>query len=309
MDKISRSSVNKLFGILCLIPCLNILISVISVIIVLISGGDIPYFYSNFAIPQFLFPLFTVSVFLILKRALKLKEKSLEDFATSLSCSDFLLIFLLFLGTTVLLDIISVINNLFFYLIGINLPELSFIAYTPTSPLRIFIFVVVIAVLPAISEELIYRYCIGGTLSYYSVPGAIIISSIAFGLMHGTLQQLLYAFIAGLFFGYIFLKTRNIKITIFLHFINNFISCILIFIQDMFGNNIYEIIYISKSVIFLLLGIISAVIYFNKNGFKIDYSEDLISVKHLVFSMFKSPFFYLFTTLEVGFMIINIIGI
>jgi len=56
---------------------------------------------------------------------------------------------------------------------------------------------------------------------------AILIQALAFGLMHGNIWQGIPAFAFGVFFGYVYYRTGSLKLTIFMHFVNNTISIIL----------------------------------------------------------------------------------
>jgi hypothetical protein len=56
---------------------------------------------------------------------------------------------------------------------------------------------------------------------------AVLFSGLFFGLFHGNLNQFAYAFILGLFFGYIYVRTGELKYTIWLHMAVNFIGSVL----------------------------------------------------------------------------------
>lgn len=309
LEKVSAKTVNKLFGILCLIPCINILVSVIVSFFYFVSivfKFNISSFYIQLVIPQFLFPIITLTVFLIFKKVLKIKEVEYSDYNKNLSVKETILLIFIFLGSIILLELLSILNSMFFYAIGIDLPALSIERFMPSSTIEIILFIFVIAVLPAISEETIYRFGVCGSLSRYSVFGSIVVSSLAFGIMHGTLQQLVYAIAAGFVLGYVFLKTENIKITVFLHFLTNFISCVYMLIEMRYGTEAYITTHLIFAGFSLLIGFISAVIYFKIYGFSIKKSDNLPAGK-VILLIFRSPFFYLFTFIEIGFMVLNLL--
>ena len=52
----------------------------------------------------------------------------------------------------------------------------------------------------------------------------MLLSGLMFGLFHGNLNQFIYAFALGVFFAFIYVKTGNIKITIALHMLINFVG-------------------------------------------------------------------------------------
>ena len=94
----------------------------------------------------------------------------------------------------------------------------------PTDPFGIILSFVATAVTPALVEEFAMRGVLLGVLRKYGDGFAIIVSSLVFGLMHGNLVQIPFAFFLGLFFGYAVIKTGTIWTAVIIHFINNFIS-------------------------------------------------------------------------------------
>ncbi len=81
---------------------------------------------------------------------------------------------------------------------------------------------VIFAVLPAISEELIFRGLIQKSLmSKYSGFVTIIISTLLFVLVHGSLQQTVYQLLVGLMLGYLSVVGGSVVYSMILHFLNN----------------------------------------------------------------------------------------
>ena len=81
--------------------------------------------------------------------------------------------------------------------------------------------VLVIGVFPALLEELLFRGVVLQGLRPAGDRAALVFSALMFGLMHGTLEQIPFAFVLGLVFGYIVIKTGNILWTMGLHAANN----------------------------------------------------------------------------------------
>lgn len=81
----------------------------------------------------------------------------------------------------------------------------------------------IMALLPAIAEELFFRGSLQKTLLRMSGKPwlAIVISSAVFGLLHGTFFKLLPIFTLGLLLGTVYHITRNLWYTITIHFLNN----------------------------------------------------------------------------------------
>ncbi len=97
--------------------------------------------------------------------------------------------------------------------IALNMPNfLTYLAY-----------VIVLAILPAIFEELFFRGFILSTLFNCGGVFSIVVSSLFFALYHGSLAQLVYQFIYGIFLGALAVQSKSVFPSIILHFINNFL--------------------------------------------------------------------------------------
>ena len=83
-------------------------------------------------------------------------------------------------------------------------------------------------VLAPIVEELVFRKLIIDRTAQYGQTVAIIASGLMFGLFHGNLNQFAYALVLGCFFAFIYLRTGNIKITIAMHAILNFMGSMVV---------------------------------------------------------------------------------
>lgn len=85
--------------------------------------------------------------------------------------------------------------------------------------------IMVLAVLPAICEELTFRgFIFGGLLRNGGAMRAVILSSLFFGLAHSFLQQSIAATIMGLMLGVVAWRTGSILCTMMVHVINNSLS-------------------------------------------------------------------------------------
>ncbi len=88
---------------------------------------------------------------------------------------------------------------------------------------------VVMSILPAVGEELVFRgylqpYLIGLTKNVFA---GIFISSLIFGVFHFQVSGLLPRMLLGMVFGYLYFWSGNIYLPIFGHFVNNAFSLIL----------------------------------------------------------------------------------
>ena len=88
--------------------------------------------------------------------------------------------------------------------------------------------ILAIVVVGPLVEELVFREAIIVSLMHHRVhrKRAILISAIAFGLIHANPAQIPFALIAGIILGTIFVRTRSIVLPLIIHFINNGIAVI-----------------------------------------------------------------------------------
>lgn len=94
---------------------------------------------------------------------------------------------------------------------------------------------IILAVLPAIGEELIFRGILQPALTtvFRNAHFAIIFTSVLFSAMHMQFYGFLPRFFLGVFFGYLVLWTRNIWTAIWAHFLNNATAVVIAFLADM----------------------------------------------------------------------------
>lgn len=117
----------------------------------------------------------------------------------------------------------TIIN--FLYMFGVAPPDTPEMM-EPTL-LSLFLNLFVTALLPAILEEMVYRGFLLQSLRRYGDGFAILVSAALFGLMHGNILQLPFAFLIGLVMGFLVVQTGNIWLSAALHFTNNAIAVLL----------------------------------------------------------------------------------
>lgn len=93
-----------------------------------------------------------------------------------------------------------------------------------------FVFFIV-AVIPAVSEEVMFRGYVQKSFELKMTPfRAIMITAIFFGLYHFNPYGIVPLILLGVFFGYAAYKTNSIIVPMVLHFLNNFIAVGLFYI-------------------------------------------------------------------------------
>lgn len=106
----------------------------------------------------------------------------------------------------------------------------------PTNWGMYFLSILLLAIFPAIGEELLFRGMIlQGLRSRFKDGHAVLIAAAMFALMHGNLQQLVYPFILGTIMGWIVLRTGSLISSMVVHFVNNFLVVTFAFIENMTG--------------------------------------------------------------------------
>lgn len=91
----------------------------------------------------------------------------------------------------------------------------------------LWINMIVMVICAPIMEELLFRKFIIDRTIQFGEKTAIILSGLMFGFFHGNLYQFCYAFALGVIFGYVYVKSGQVKYTIILHMIINFMGGIL----------------------------------------------------------------------------------
>ncbi len=153
----------------------------------------------------------------------------------------------------------SIIASLF-ESIGVTLTSVPDFT-VPTRGVNLFLFAFSTIVPPAIIEEFTLRSVTMQPLRKYGDKFAIVMTALVFGLMHRNAVQGIFAFIAGVVFGYIAIATGSVWVSVIVHALNNGFSVLLRVLTETnedLANKVYSLV-IS---IVLVWGIISAVCFF-----------------------------------------------
>lgn len=132
----------------------------------------------------------------------------------------------------------NIVGNMLTIIIGLLKGEMvQNVVQQMTSDTSLWIIILYMVICAPIMEEYIFRKLIVDRTVRYGQGVAIVISGLMFGLFHGNLNQFVYAFTLGAFFAFLYVKTGNIKITIALHmminFVGGFVSTILMRVVDL----------------------------------------------------------------------------
>jgi len=124
-----------------------------------------------------------------------------------------------------------------------------------TNIYKLLLNIIIIAIIPAIGEELFFR----GILQHYlnetfnNAHVAIFSTALIFSFVHFEFFTFLPRFFLGLILGYIFYWNKNILLPILAHFTNNFIGIMIYYFGIQNGKTPEELSLIEKPIIWLTL--------------------------------------------------------
>lgn len=202
------------FSLSAVIP---VILSLVFLVVVGVSVGETAaeqdwYAYANFLLPQLCFAFILICY-------LKYNGVSLKGAFVSQKCKKryYIVAVVLQFG----LFCLSELNGLFLEFLGnfgyqdsgIVLPSMEGFGFVGV--------IIVVALLPAVFEECIFRGALLGELRAFGKIGAVLICGALFALYHQNPAQTLYQFCCGVAFALVALKAESVFPTVLAHFINN----------------------------------------------------------------------------------------
>jgi uncharacterized protein len=99
-----------------------------------------------------------------------------------------------------------------------------------SSPLELIFVVVIIALIPAISEEFLFRGLVQRSIEKSTSPmRAAVITGIIFGAYHFNPFSTIPLIAIGIFLGFLTMRTGSIWTSVIAHFVNNFLACLTVY--------------------------------------------------------------------------------
>lgn len=93
------------------------------------------------------------------------------------------------------------------------------------------LFILSAVLIAPVAEEIIFRGVITrDLLRYHSEKTTILISGLLFGLIHVNPAQILPAIFAGFFLAWLYIRTNNLGLCIFLHVANNAMAVVMMWV-------------------------------------------------------------------------------
>ncbi len=155
---------------------------------------------------------------------LRSKEKRTIE-KHNMTLGQFILAFMMSYGLMILGNLIGV-----FITLGIGILKGDEVVNPLMSVVNggnLWITAIYIVLLAPVCEEFMFRKLICDRVAKYGQGTAVVVSGLMFGLFHGNFNQFFYAFFLGSFFAFIYLKTGQLKYTIGLHMVLNFVGSVL----------------------------------------------------------------------------------
>ena len=200
-----------------------VLPTLLSVIfLIAVGAGDYTqedwYLYVSYLLPQIAFAITAIWFLYYSKTPLKTAVKNQK-------CKSryFLLALLLQVGLLFLSELnalfLQFLGNFGYEDAGINLPSMDGLGFVGV--------VVVIAVVPAVFEEIMFRGILLKGLKSFGKVGSILLCGALFALYHQNPAQTLYQFCCGAAFALITVRSGSILPTVVSHFFNNMLILML----------------------------------------------------------------------------------
>ena len=133
----------------------------------------------------------------------------------------------LFLMCYALIFVSNIVGNVVTAVAGLmkgSQVDNKLIGYVTSSKASIML--VIMVFLAPVIEELIFRKVLVDRTLKYGAGMSVVLSGLMFGLFHGNMNQFAYAVVLGAFFAYIYIRTGDIRITMGLHMMVNFLGSI-----------------------------------------------------------------------------------
>ncbi len=175
------------------------------------------------------FPIYGIGlpVFCLVLRLTAGPGAALRPAGAGLRLRDFLLLlpicfFVMYSGSAVG----NLLQGLLHFIKPFPLPRFWGVQELPTELPVLQAFLLVAA--SPLMEEYIFRRCVIDRVRPYGSRTAVYVSALLFGLFHGTVSQLFYAFLLGLVFGAVYVRTGRLRYTVLLHSLINALSTIVL---------------------------------------------------------------------------------
>lgn len=187
-----------------------ILVFICSFIYALYDINNLDFFVNRYLSIISIFINVLLIIFIIKKEKIKLKKINIRKiFPYIYFCLSFTILFNLL--------VIYISNN------------------SNSSNINMFILLISSGIIGPILEELVFRkLIIDKLLKFNSLYKTIIISSLVFSLLHINQLKIIYTFIVGIIYGFVYIKRKNIMDSIIIHSISNMVVLLITNFNNLF---------------------------------------------------------------------------
>ncbi len=133
--------------------------------------------------------------------------------------------------------------------------------YSSLMPLYLILNVILIAVVPAFVEEMLFRGTVMRGLESFGDITAVVLSSVMFSFMHGNFNQMILQFLGGLAIGSVVMITKNWVVGTVMHAFNNFFAYAYTFITELYGKSFSSVLAsVASNAFMIVLGVVFVVV-------------------------------------------------
>lgn len=223
------TAVGKIFLWLIVLPIILVLIAEVLLILIAPLFGQTAEKLLGLTGVQIAFSMLSQLAFLIIVLVLHKKYdlKKAMSFSSKLGTRNFLICILI--GVIAVLSLMPIVSwfNVLLQSLGYNMTNIGF---EITSIPMLILGVVLMAIVPAVLEELVFRGAILQGFKRYGKWVAIFSTSALFVLLHGSLQQAVFPFLMSIILCQTVLKTDNVLASIVVHCVSNTTTLIVGFV-------------------------------------------------------------------------------
>ena len=218
-------SVGKIFLWLIVLPQILVLLGEVVLILVAPLFNQTPEALLGLTGVQIAFTMLAQVAFLIIVLVLNKKYDLKKSMKLSKNLGLRNAIICVALGLIAVLSLYPIVSwfDVLLESLGYNI---STVGFEITSPFMLILGIVLLAFVPAVLEELVFRGAIFQGLKRYGKWVAIFGTSALFVLLHGSLQQVVFPFLVSIILCLTVFKTENVLASITVHFVANTTSLV-----------------------------------------------------------------------------------
>ena len=163
----------------------------------------------------------------------------------------------------------------------------------PMGLFGIMLALISVCVVPAFVEEFAFRGVVMGLTLPFSESFSVFSSALLFGIIHGNFEQMPFAFLVGLIFGLVRVKTGTVWVCVALHFTNNLISLLIDYLGRFIALeylNLFYALFIAAALVLLVPAMVLAERRFKNRAFSLETNNKGLPEKEKYKVFFSSPF-------------------